>query len=74
MNYQTAKNLQTLANVLSTAAKVVDEEWNKLTPERKAKIRDNILKRAMKRVEARNSHIEDVANGTSHQAKGGSPC
>lgn len=53
MNEQTAKNLQTLANVLSTAKKVADEEWAKLTPEQKAEIRDNILKRAMKRIEAK---------------------
>ena len=71
MNNQTAKNLQTLTNVLSIAAKMADEEWNKLTPERKAKIRDNILKRAMKRVEARNSHIDDVSNGTSQCVKEG---
>ena len=53
MNEQTVKNLQTLANVLSIAKKVADEEWAKLTPEKKAKIRDNILKRVMKRVEAK---------------------
>lgn len=53
MSEQAVKSLQTLASVLSTAKKVVDEEWAKLTPEQKAKIRDNILKRAMKRVEAK---------------------
>lgn len=53
MNEQAVKNLQILANIMSTAKKVVDEEWAKLTPEKKAKIRDNILKRAMKRVEAK---------------------
>ena len=60
MNDKTAKSLQTLANVLSTAAKVVDEEWNKLTPERKAKIRDNILKKVEARIKAKQ--------------EGGSPC
>ena len=60
MNDETIKNLQTLANVLSTAAKVVDEEWNKLTPERKAKIRDNILKKVEARIKAKQ--------------EGGSPC
>ena len=60
MSEQAVKSLQTLASVLSIAKKVVDEEWAKLTPEQKAKIRDNILKRAMKRVEAKQN--------------GGAPC
>ena len=60
MSEQAVKSLQTLASVLSTIKKVVDEEWAKLTPEKRAKIRDNILKRAMKRVEAKQN--------------GGAPC
>ena len=59
MNGQTVRNLQTLANVLSTAKKVVDEEWAKLTPEQKAKIRDNILKRAEARKAKQNGGLTE---------------
>ena len=60
MDEKLAENLQKLCTVLSAAKKACDDAWSKLSPERKAKIRDNILKKVEARIKAKQ--------------EGGSPC
>lgn len=42
-------NIYELAVFMKTARKVVDEEWKKLSPERRKRICDSILERSRKR-------------------------
>ena len=53
MNKKSAENLQKLCTVLSVAKKACDDAWSELSPERKAKIRDNILKKVEARIKAK---------------------
>lgn len=46
-------NLVDLAEILKMAHKEIDAQWKALTPERRKRICDNIMKRAMARVEAK---------------------
>ena len=43
-------NIDDLIDTLKTAHRVCDEEWNKIGPERRKHICDNIMKRAMRRI------------------------
>ena len=51
--------------ILASAKKICDEEWSKVSPERKKRIRDNILRRAMKRADA------NVRTGDAQVDQGG---
>ena len=45
--------IRDLPELLKTAHRVVDEEWKKLTPERRKRICENLLKKAKARIEAK---------------------
>jgi len=45
--------IRDLPELLKTAHRVVDEEWKKLTPERRKRICENILKKVKARIEAK---------------------
>ena len=47
-----------VVEILRTVSRVVDEEWNKLTPEQRRKICDNIMERAAKRAAQRKEDME----------------
>ncbi len=48
-----AENLEKLANVLKTAKDVVEREWKRLSPERKRRMCENIVRRVNERIEKR---------------------
>ena len=45
--------IRDLPELLKTAHRVVDEEWKKLTPERRKRICENLLKKVKARIEAK---------------------
>ncbi len=45
--------IRDLPELLKTAHRVADEEWKKLTPERRKRICENLLKKAKARIEAK---------------------
>ena len=45
--------IRDLPELLKTVHRVVDEEWKKLTPERRKRICENLLKKAEARIEAK---------------------
>ena len=61
-----------VCSILYIEKKICDEEWSKVSPERKKRIRDNILRRAMKREDA-NARTGDAQVDVLHAtAQGGS--
>ena len=49
-----------VGEILSSAKKICDEEWSKVSPERKKRIRDNILRRAMKRADVGDAQVDGL--------------
>lgn len=45
--------IRDLPEMLKIAHRVADEEWRKLTPEKRRRIRDNLLRKAQERIEAK---------------------
>ena len=45
--------IRDLPEMLRTIHRVVDEEWKKLTPERRERICNNLLKKAKERIESK---------------------
>ena len=56
------KNLEILKTALRVARDVVDREWQALSPERKKRICENLMKRAEARIKAKE---RDVKRGPS---------
>ena len=53
-----------LAEVLVQAHKIVEEEWNKRTPEQRRKICENILKKSGKFAKSKEDSNQQIKKGT----------